>query len=70
MEFYEKEIANEFREHGFQFPTGWNSTLADDDAIVRVVVSIPNGMEFYQRAGAHRGEVSWVSIPNGMEFYP
>ena len=33
----------------FQFPTGWNSTMKDRRwATKRNLVSIPNGMEFYQ----------------------
>ena len=31
----------------FQFPTGWNSTKSYFHKPPRVVVSIPNGMEFY-----------------------
>ena len=32
-------------------------------------VSIPNGMEFYKKAGMLCRMLSTVSIPNGMEFY-
>ena len=31
----------------FQFPTGWNSTLAGFVLRAAKIVSIPNGMEFY-----------------------
>ena len=31
----------------FQFPTGWNSTLAPITGELLSAVSIPNGMEFY-----------------------
>ena len=34
----------------FQFPTGWNSTLkAKKSRLLTLMVSIPNGMEFYQK---------------------
>ena len=32
----------------FQFPTGWNSTIWIGRILIQSVVSIPNGMEFYQ----------------------
>ena len=43
------ELFCDSRTHrGFQFPTGWNSTLAALSALVYLLrVSIPNGMEFY-----------------------
>ena len=31
----------------FQFPTGWNSTFQAVRKILYGLVSIPNGMEFY-----------------------
>ena len=31
----------------FQFPTGWNSTRDQREAGAQILVSIPNGMEFY-----------------------
>ena len=33
------------------------------------IVSIPNGMEFYNLRGKKEGERAIVSIPNGMKFY-
>ena len=45
----------------FQFPTGWNSTLASYQMTKRLLVSIPNGMEFYQKV-AH----SATSIVSGF----
>ena len=34
----------------FQFPTGWNSTLSSLPIIAaKILVSIPNGMEFYKK---------------------
>ena len=34
----------------FQFPTGWNSTFCLELLCHSILVSIPNGMEFYERA--------------------
>ena len=34
-----------------------------------MIVSIPNGMEFYEKDKRSRGAETHVSIPNGMEFY-
>ena len=31
----------------FQFPTGWNSTIDETRLLSSAIVSIPNGMEFY-----------------------
>ena len=55
---------------GFQFPTGWNSTVCYRfPAVVAFAVSIPNGMEFYRARKKQRWNFERVSIPNGMEFY-
>ena len=37
-------------DHWFQFPTGWNSTLTLSVTPSLVIISIPNGMEFYDRS--------------------
>ena len=41
------------------------SSLLQSDKLV----SIPNGMEFYQAVKVDRHSSNKVSIPNGMEFY-
>ena len=53
----------------FQFPTGWNSTLLDVTPKIWILVSIPNGMEFYADRYPPSYPEPKVSIPNGMEFY-
>ena len=53
----------------FQFPTGWNSTQAIFFGLPALLVSIPNGMEFYVLLNFKNLRLSRVSIPNGMEFY-
>ena len=53
----------------FQFPTGWNSTLAHLPNRSIRIVSIPNGMEFYTARIRIGPNIASVSIPNGMEFY-
>ena len=48
MEFYQNEKLKAAEPIMFQFPTGWNSTLAFlRNLAYRFFVSIPNGMEFY-----------------------
>ena len=53
----------------FQFPTGWNSTDRSKTFHSQILVSIPNGMEFYIRLKSRLNFCPCVSIPNGMEFY-
>ena len=43
------EIAISIDPREFQFPTGWNSTKRRDQRVSNLDVSIPNGMEFYQK---------------------
>ena len=47
MEFYLWKGTNRKGRKGFQFPTGWNSTVAAGLSRTARYVSIPNGMEFY-----------------------
>ena len=65
MEFYLKfhPIAPAFRR--FQFPTGWNSTHIDDRQIPLVIVSIPNGMEFYSDTPVDTGRLKKFQFPTG-----
>ena len=54
----------------FQFPTGWNSTIFNINITLNIwIVSIPNGMEFYNLKLLSYLILYYVSIPNGMEFY-
>ena len=53
----------------FQFPMGWNSTLWISNVFINAAVSIPNGMEFYNKEAKKHISSNNVSIPNGMEFY-
>ena len=53
----------------FQFPTGWNSTDRSKTFHSQILVSIPNGMEFYLYLPVQLVTSIKVSIPNGMEFY-
>ena len=64
-----KKKTQAFNPCGFQFPTGWNSTIRASYDIGKRIVSIPNGMEFYLVEGISGSAVEKVSIPNGMEFY-
>ena len=54
-----------FPRHWFQFPTGWNSTekIGLNDA-AKSIVSIPNGMKFYEDRGYKYGH-SWFQFPTG-----
>ena len=69
MEFYVKFLHNVLLIH-----LGFNSQR---DGILlyiwtiqkSLMVSIPNGMEFYQQLDRLYKEYERVSIPNGMEFY-
>ena len=36
---------------------------------IQLLVSIPNGMEFYEMSERYKRLLNSVSIPNGMEFY-
>ena len=48
MEFYaERILRRELGYRRFQFPTGWNYTRRGSDKLRADIVSIPNGMEFY-----------------------
>ena len=58
MEFYLTSgvISRDFEM--FQFPTGWNSTIAASaQEVKKSIVSIPNGMEFYMRACLFLSEI-------------
>jgi len=68
MEFYPNNRNKAHnRKAGFQFPTGWNSTLLEK-ARVRSngAVSIPNGMEFYAGSeGAYDLDLFKFQFPTG-----
>ena len=50
MEFYfSRHHRRDFLTYEFQFPTGWNSTKNTSKTANIDIVSIPNGMEFYQK---------------------
>ncbi len=49
----------------FQFPTGWNSTLLLSSLLVIYLVSIPNGMEFYQKAETESEWNKMFQFPTG-----
>ena len=69
MEFYPIRSSFGIILGRFQFPMGWNSTQSFPFLLINYIVSIPNGMEFYQILVDIRGPRILVSIPNGMEFY-
>ena len=49
----------------FQFPTGWNSTLRSLIRMALVIVSIPNGMEFYHVYGRAIASFEAFQFPTG-----
>ena len=53
MEFYVYFSSVKNIPYLFQFPTGWNSTVAVIAKIAQRIVSIPNGMEFYRAPFAY-----------------
>ena len=49
----------------FQFPTGWNSIVSLRWAVKWILVSIPNGMEFYIIAPPHLATKEPFQFPTG-----
>ena len=56
---------NKSRAWAFQFPTGWNSTIIAENTNKKTIVSIPNGMEFYQDNGVKELMEMLFQFPTG-----
>ena len=66
MEFYPRFVPNILLIcRQFQFPTGWNSTLAKAQEVRKGAVSIPNGMEFYRARENKKRASRWFQFPTG-----
>ena len=76
MEFYSSAKVKTFQDAEFQFPTGWNSTYFRAVLInCSKIVSIPNGMEFYDENYFYGGEVGSFNsqrdgILHGVGVFP
>ena len=49
----------------FQFPTGWNSTKRAAKNRLNIIVSIPNGMEFYFKITSFSAAIKAFQFPTG-----
>ena len=58
-------LSNQTADGLFQFPTGWNSTIIAENTNKKTIVSIPNGMEFYQDNGVKELMEMLFQFPTG-----